>query len=52
MPNREDMKPDRRVQDQARHKWRSVLTRDVYWSLLVAIIVLGSAKLAARFFGG
>ena len=52
MPNRQEMKPDRQSQEQARRKRHSVLIRDVYWSLLVAIIVLGSARLVASFFGG
>jgi hypothetical protein len=52
MPNRQEMKPDHRSQQQARRKRRSVLLRDTYWAIFVAIIVVGGAKLVARFFGG
>jgi len=44
------MEPDRRSQEQARRKWRSVLLRDEYWAIFVAVIVVGGAKLLARFF--
>jgi hypothetical protein len=44
------MKPDRRAQEQVRRRWRSVLFRDAYWAIFVAIIVVGAAKLVARFF--
>jgi len=50
MRNRREMKPDRRSQEQARRKWRSVLLRDAYWAIFVAVIVVGGAKLLARFF--
>jgi hypothetical protein len=30
-------------------KWRSVLLRDAYWAIFVAVIVVGGAKLLARF---
>jgi hypothetical protein len=50
MPNRKEMKPDRRSEEHARRKWRGLLFRDVYWAILVAIIVVGGAKLLARFF--
>jgi hypothetical protein len=45
------MKPDRRAPEQARRRRRSVLIRHVCWSLFVAIIVVGGAKLVARYFG-
>ena len=51
-PNRNDVTPDQRPQEHARRKWRGVLIRDAYWALIVAIIVLGGAKLVARVFGG
>jgi len=44
------MKPDRRSQEQARRRWRRVLFRDVYRAIFVAVIVVGGAKLLARFF--
>jgi len=50
MPNRKEMKPDRRSEEQARRKRRSVLLRDAYWAIFVAIIVVGGAKMLARFF--
>jgi hypothetical protein len=43
------MKPDRREQEQARRRWRSVLFRDAYWAIFVALVVVGGAKLLARF---
>jgi hypothetical protein len=50
MPNRQEMKPDRRSQEQARRNWRGLLLQDVCWAIFVAIIVVGCAKLLARFF--
>jgi hypothetical protein len=52
MPSRRELKPDRRPQEQERRKWRGALIREAYWSLFVAIIIVGGAKLFARFFGG
>jgi len=51
-PNRNDLKPDRRPQEQERARRRGVLIRDAYWALIIAVIVLGGAKLVARVFGG
>jgi hypothetical protein len=36
MPNRQEMEPDRRLQEQARRKRRNVLLRDAYWAIFVA----------------
>ena len=51
-PNRNDLKPDRRPQEQERARRRGVLIREAYWALFIAIIVVGGAKLVARAFGG
>jgi hypothetical protein len=49
-PNRREMKPDHRAKQQARRRRRGALIRDAYWAIFVAIIVVGGAKLVARFF--
>jgi hypothetical protein len=46
------MKPDRRSQEQARRKLRSILVRDAYFAIFVASLVVGGAKLFMRFFAG
>jgi hypothetical protein len=51
-PNRRELKPDRRPQEHARRTRRGILIRDAYWALIIAIIVVGGAKLVARVFGG
>jgi hypothetical protein len=51
-PNRLELKPDRRAQEHARRARRGVLIRDACWALIVAVIVLGGAKLVASVFGG
>jgi hypothetical protein len=45
MPNRREMKPDRRSEAQARRKLRSILVRDAYFAIFVATLVVGGAKL-------
>ena len=52
MPNREEMKPDRRAKAEAWRKRRSILVRDAYFAIFVATLVVGGAKLFTRFFGG
>ena len=49
-PNRNDLKPDRRPQEQERARRRRLLIREAYWALFIAIIVVGGAKLVARVF--
>jgi hypothetical protein len=51
-PNRLELEPDRRAQKHARRVGRGVLIRDACWALIVAIIVLGGAKLVASVVGG
>jgi hypothetical protein len=51
-PNRRELKPDRRPQEQQRARRHGVLIRDACWAIIVAVIVMGGAKLVARVFGG
>ena len=50
-PNRRDLEPNRRAQERERARRRGVLIRDAYWALIIAVIVVGGAKLAVRVFG-
>jgi len=43
-PNRRDLEPNRRA-ERERARRRGVLIRDAYWALIIAIIVVGGAKL-------
>jgi hypothetical protein len=51
-PNRRELKPNRRAQEQERARKRGVLIRDAYWALIIAIIVVGGVKLVERVFAG
>jgi hypothetical protein len=50
-PNRRELKPDRRAQEQERARRCGVLIRDACWALIIAVIVVGGVKLAAQVFG-
>jgi hypothetical protein len=50
-PNRRELKPDRRAQEQERAQRRGVMIRDACWALIIAVIVVGGAKLVAQVFG-
>ena len=43
-PNRRELEPNRRAQ-QERARRRGLLIRDAYWALIIAIILVGGAKL-------
>ena len=51
MPNRGDLEPNRRA-ERERTRRRGLLIRDAYWALIIAIILVGGAKLVTRVFGG
>jgi hypothetical protein len=43
--NRRDLEPNRGAQERERARRRGVLMRDAYWALIIAVIVVGGAKL-------
>jgi hypothetical protein len=51
-PNRRELKPDRRAQEQERARRRGIVIREACWALIIAVIVVGGAKLVAQVFGG
>jgi len=50
-PNRRELKPDRRAQEQERAQRHGAMIRDPCWALIIAVIVVGGAKLVTQVFG-